>query len=118
MERKFVIEDHKSRLKYIEDGKSLDLKLARSSNYCYGSSRSVSSVEQNSKSTCGHRVTEFLCSCCLLCICCPLAVVWCCIKLPCKLGWRAARHAKHWASCRSQKKIFAVYSSFSDNDSD
>lgn len=74
------------------------------------SSSSSCSLKQRSK--CGHQVMEFTCSACVLCICCPLAIVWCCIKLPCKIGWRASRHM----CCRS-KRIFA-YSSFSDIDFD
>ena len=69
-------------------------------------------------SSCGYKAAEFLCSACLLCVCCPLAVVWCCIKLPCKLGWRAVKRAGNWACCRSDKRNFADYSSFSDIDSD
>nr|XP_023927456.1 uncharacterized protein LOC112038835 isoform X1 [Quercus suber]XP_023927457.1 uncharacterized protein LOC112038835 isoform X2 [Quercus suber] len=69
-------------------------------------------------SQCCDKTTECLCSACLLCVCCPLAVVWGCFKLPCKIGWRAAKHAKQWTCCGSGMKGFAEYSSFSDNDSD
>uniref|UniRef100_A0A5B7BLL7 Uncharacterized protein n=1 Tax=Davidia involucrata TaxID=16924 RepID=A0A5B7BLL7_DAVIN len=63
---------------------------------------------------CCNKATEFICSACMLCVSCPLTIVWCCIKLPCKIGWRMAQHAKHRACCASQKKICAAYSSFSD----
>ncbi|KAJ4713449.1 Phospholipid scramblase [Melia azedarach] len=64
------------------------------------------------------KVAEFACSACFLCVCCPLSIAWCCIKLPCKIGWRAARRATHWACYGSNQKIVAAYSSFSDIDSD
>ncbi|KAG6672932.1 hypothetical protein I3842_16G083700 [Carya illinoinensis] len=69
-------------------------------------------------SQCCDKTTECLCSACLLCVCCPLAVVWGCVKLPCKIGWHAAKRAKHWACCGSDTRDFASYSSFSDIDSD
>ena len=69
-------------------------------------------------SNCRDKVTEFICRACLLCICCPLSIVCCCIKLPCKIGWHAAKHAKNWACCVPDKKIYAAYSSFSDIESD
>ena len=69
-------------------------------------------------SQCCDKTTECLCSACLLCVCCPLAVVWGCFKLPCTIGWRAAKQAKKWTCCGSGMKGFAEYSSFSDNDSD
>lgn len=69
-------------------------------------------------SKCCDKTTECLCSACLLCVCCPLAVVWGCFKLPCKIGWRAAKHAKQWTCCASGTKGSAEYSSFSDIDSD
>ncbi|KAF3438596.1 hypothetical protein FNV43_RR21359 [Rhamnella rubrinervis] len=80
-------------------------------------SKMISCAKRNPN--CCDKVTEFLCSACLLCICCPLCIVWCCIKVPCKIGWRAAKHAKNWSCCASsEKKIYAAYSSFSDIDSD
>lgn len=66
---------------------------------------------------CKDKVIEFLCSCCLLCVCCPLAVA-CCIKLPCKMCQKALHRAWHWARYGSKNRNFAVYSSFSDLDSD
>ncbi|KAL5748855.1 hypothetical protein ACOSP7_025898 [Xanthoceras sorbifolium] len=66
-------------------------------------------------SKCYEKVIEFACSACLLCVFCPLSIVWCCIKLPCKLAYRAARHR---TCCGSEKRVFAAYSSFSDIDSD
>jgi hypothetical protein len=67
---------------------------------------------------CFDKSTECVCSACLLCVCCPLAVVWGCFKLPCKIGWRAAKKARHWACCGSEMRDFAAYSTFSDSDSD
>ena len=77
---------------------------------------SCSDLDQSTNCCC--KATEFLCSACLLCVCCPLAIVWCCINLPCKLGWRAARLASHRVCCGSDKRIVAAYSSFSDIDLD
>ncbi|MED6217548.1 hypothetical protein PIB30_018758 [Stylosanthes scabra] len=66
------------------------------------------------------KLIEFLCSCCVLCVCCPLAAVCCCcIKIPCRICHRALRRVWRWASsCGTTTKVFADYSSFSDIDSD
>lgn len=77
---------------------------------------SCSAAFKNSR-FCG-KVAEFACSACLFCVCCPLSFACCCIKLPCKIGWRATQRAVQWAACASKKRIFAAYSSFSDIDSD
>ncbi|KAK8692674.1 hypothetical protein V6N13_070281 [Hibiscus sabdariffa] len=76
------------------------------------SSFRVSSKENKSK--CRDRIIELACSACCFCIFCPLSVVWCCAKLPCKF----ARNVIKWACCRSDKKVIAEYSSFSDIDPD
>ncbi|CAK7349684.1 unnamed protein product [Dovyalis caffra] len=77
-----------------------------------------SSVRKDSK---GHdKAIEFACSTCLFCVSCPLSIVSCCIKLPCKIGCKAAGQAKKRFTCCSPrgsvKKIYASYSSFSDMD--
>ncbi|KAL6281617.1 hypothetical protein ACE6H2_018498 [Prunus campanulata] len=90
------------------------MDIARPSNSCSVSSYNTS---RGRKSKWCEKATEFLCSACLLCISCPLAVVWCCIKVPCKVGWHAAQHAGHCA-CGSGKRVYASYSSFSDIDLD
>ncbi|PSR84706.1 Phospholipid scramblase [Actinidia chinensis var. chinensis] len=93
---------------------NMEKKSSTSSSCCFCPSSSSSS----SKSKCCHKVTEFICSACMLCICCPLATAWCAIKLPCKVGLRIVQCAVHWGGCGSQKLVFAAYSSFSDIDSD
>lgn len=62
---------------------------------------------------------------CCLCVYCPLCVLWCCIKQPCTIGWRAILKARgqlsRCTSCGrsySRKVKAADYSSFSDIDSD
>ncbi|XP_010461701.2 PREDICTED: uncharacterized protein LOC104742399, partial [Camelina sativa] len=62
---------------------------------------------------------------CCLCVYCPLCVLWCCIKQPCTIGWRAILSAKRKLSgCSgcgrsfSRRVLAADYSSFSDIDSD
>uniref|UniRef100_A0A2P2MXS8 Uncharacterized protein LOC105352219 n=1 Tax=Rhizophora mucronata TaxID=61149 RepID=A0A2P2MXS8_RHIMU len=67
---------------------------------------------------CCYKAAECGCSGCLLCVFCPLCIVSCCIKLPCKIGLKAAKHAAQWVSCGSEKKVYASYSSFSDIESD
>uniref|UniRef100_A0A803P444 Uncharacterized protein n=1 Tax=Cannabis sativa TaxID=3483 RepID=A0A803P444_CANSA len=49
-----------------------------------------------------------------------VAIAWCCIKLPCKLGLAVARRASDRAccGCGSENRVAANYSSFSDRDSD
>ncbi|CAA2957021.1 eukaryotic translation initiation factor 5A-2 [Olea europaea subsp. europaea] len=69
------------------------------------------------KSNCSDKVTEFSCAC-LLCLCCPLSMVWCCVKTSCKKGRCLAVKAMHRACCRLDKRIYAEYSSFSDIDTD
>ncbi|KAL3512222.1 hypothetical protein ACH5RR_024939 [Cinchona calisaya] len=71
------------------------------------------------RSTCCYKVGECVCSACLFSFCCPICMVWGCIKIPCKIGWSLAQQAKNGASsCGSQRRIYASYSSFSDMDSD
>ncbi|CAH8380846.1 unnamed protein product [Eruca vesicaria subsp. sativa] len=62
---------------------------------------------------------------CCLCVYCPLCVLWCCIKQPCTIGWRAILKARSQLSrCTGCGKSYsrrvkaADYSSFSDIDSD
>ncbi|XP_062007709.1 uncharacterized protein LOC133724845 [Rosa rugosa] len=74
-----------------------------------------SSSSRGQKSKRCDKATEFLYSACLLCISCPLTVVWCCIELPCKVGWHAAKPARK-SVCGSGKRVCASYSSFSDID--
>ncbi|KAG4980553.1 hypothetical protein JHK82_033796 [Glycine max] len=60
----------------------------------------------------GHRTKEkliqFLCSSCLLCVCCPLACVCCFIKLPCKICHQALRCARKWACYGSKNNRTVV----------
>lgn len=72
----------------------------------------VSTQQQGPKNK--EKLIEFLCSSCLLCVCCPLAAICCCIKLPCRI----CRGVWQWACYGSKNRIFADYSSFSDIDSD
>ncbi|KAF8093929.1 hypothetical protein N665_0374s0021 [Sinapis alba] len=62
---------------------------------------------------------------CCLCVCCPLCILWCCIKLPCVIGWRAILKAgRHFSGCSGCGRSLSLrikdadYSSFSDIDSD
>ncbi|GKV43280.1 hypothetical protein SLEP1_g50593 [Rubroshorea leprosula] len=81
--------------------------------------RSSSHRMKDRNSKCADQVTEFACSACVCCVSCPIAVVWCFIMLPCKIGWRAVRTAADWAcSCGSRKRVLPEYSSFSDIDFD
>ncbi|KAK2647946.1 hypothetical protein Ddye_015435 [Dipteronia dyeriana] len=68
-------------------------------------------------SKCYEKVAELACSACLLCVSCPLSIVWCCIMLPCRLAYRAARLVTQRTCCGSEKWVFGAYSSFSDIDS-
>ncbi|KAH1238800.1 putative trehalose-phosphate phosphatase D [Glycine max] len=60
----------------------------------------------------GHRTKEkliqFLCSSCLLCVCCPLACVCCFIKLPCRICHQALRCAQKWACYGSKNNRTVV----------
>ncbi|RZC02211.1 hypothetical protein D0Y65_017383 [Glycine soja] len=65
-----------------------------------------------------EKLIEFLCSSCLLCVCCPLACACCFIKLPCRICHQALRCAWKWACYGSKNnRVRADYSSFSDIDS-
>lgn len=62
---------------------------------------------------------------CCLCVYCPLCVLWCCIKQPLTIGWRAILNARRRLSgcggcgrSYSSRVKAADYSSFSDIDSD
>ncbi|PKI60022.1 hypothetical protein CRG98_019610 [Punica granatum] len=66
---------------------------------------------------CSYRAIETLCTTCLCCVSCPLAIVCGFIKAPCKIGKCAAKKVRARACCGS-KRIYAGYSSFSDIDSD
>lgn len=92
----------------------MEAKPSTSSNSC----SCFPSSSGSSKSEYCQKATEFVCSACLLCICCPLAVVWCVIKLPCKVGLRTVQYVMHRSCCGSGKRVFAAYSSFSDIDSE
>ncbi|EXC25175.1 hypothetical protein L484_013263 [Morus notabilis] len=98
MERKFTYEE-KAKAKHLD---------------CRHNNR----MEIGQDSSCCCKTAGFLCSACLLCVSCPLAILSCLIKLPCEVGWRAAKRAGKWVCCRSEKRILAEYSSFSDIDSD
>lgn len=80
--------------------------------------RPSNSCSQGRNSKCHDKATESLCSGCLLCILCPLTVVWCCINLPFKVGWHAAQHARHWACGSEKKTVYASDSTSSDIDLD
>lgn len=69
------------------------------------------------KQNCYHNATQFACSGCL-CVCCPVIMLWCCVKFSCNMGWRLARKARQKSCCGQDKRVFALYSSFSDSDSD
>ncbi|KAK6921222.1 hypothetical protein RJ641_014900 [Dillenia turbinata] len=86
---------------------------ARSSAFSSG----LSSSSLGQKPSC-HKAAEFVCSTCVLCVVCPLSIIWCCVVLPSKIGWRAVRHAGHHVCCGSVKSVYAASSSFSDIDFD
>ncbi|KAG4991966.1 hypothetical protein AAZX31_09G163700 [Glycine max] len=82
-----------------------------------------SSLVSPQKQQQGHKtkekLIEFLCSSCLLFVCCPLACVCCFIKLPCRICHQAIRCAWQWACFGSKNnRECADYSSFSDINSD
>jgi hypothetical protein len=114
MERKFLLLRDEAKVASLDRRHGQTHKEIRAKASSPSSSFSCSSRD----SRCCEKSTECLCSACLLCVCCPLAVVWGCFKLPCKIGWRAAKNARRWAGCGSEMRDFAAYSSFSDNDSD
>lgn len=65
---------------------------------------------------CKEKLVEYFCSCCLLCVCCPLATVCCFLMLPCRVFQKTLRWACYCFG--SKNRIFADYSSFSDIDED
>ncbi|KAK2998947.1 hypothetical protein RJ639_024180 [Escallonia herrerae] len=80
-------------------------------------SSSSSSSPRGHNSKCCHKVAEFVCGACLLCVCCPLAILWRVVKAPCKIGWRIVQRAKRsdaCSCCGSEKMDLEGYSSFSD----
>ena len=69
------------------------------------------------KQKCSHKAIEFACSACL-CVCCPIIALWWCVKVPFRIGRCLVRKGKYKSCCGTNKRVFAVYSSFSDSDSD
>ncbi|KAG9450471.1 hypothetical protein H6P81_010436 [Aristolochia fimbriata] len=66
--------------------------------------------------SCCNSVAECAASTCVLCVCCPLAIVWCCIKVPCKIGRCAARRLITCSCRRPGYGVVEDYYSFSDLD--
>ncbi|KAK9106672.1 hypothetical protein Syun_022683 [Stephania yunnanensis] len=68
------------------------------------------------------KVMKYTASACTLCVCCPLAILWCFVKLPINLGWKLAKRATTLCCCccsaSRTNKILAPSSSFSDLDLD
>ncbi|KAB1212495.1 hypothetical protein CJ030_MR5G001029 [Morella rubra] len=118
MESKFLLRDEAKQVVHREAKQVVHRDSRGSGKKETSASESSSCSCSCGDSKCCHKTTECLCSACLLCVCCPLSVVWVCVRLPCKLGWRAAKHAKRWVCCGSEMRDFAAYSSFSDDDSD
>lgn len=69
------------------------------------------------KQKCSHKAIEFACSACL-CVCCPIIALWWCVKVPFRIGRCLVRKGMYKSCCGTNKRVFAVYSSFSDSDSD
>ncbi|KAJ6759816.1 hypothetical protein OIU79_024805 [Salix purpurea] len=96
----------------MQKTKEMEARSCTSTSSCFFSGRK--------DSKCHHKAVEFACSACLFCVFCPLSIVWCCIKLPCKIGCRAAGQARkrfpRCCHCGSEKKFNSSYSSFSDMD--
>ncbi|KDP35182.1 hypothetical protein JCGZ_10716 [Jatropha curcas] len=115
MEGKFLLRDEAKINSYGKGHERIKEAKPPSSNSC-----SCSSLCKEQDQNCYYKAVEFSCGACLFCASCPLCVAWCCIKLPCKIGWRAAKHAcgRYWTCCGSKKKVYESYSSFSDLDSD
>ncbi|WOK93008.1 hypothetical protein Cni_G01700 [Canna indica] len=57
-------------------------------------------------------VAECAAAACVLCACCPLMLLWRCVKTPFSVAWRAARGA--CCRCGDRRGAIAAYSSFSD----
>lgn len=79
----------------------------------------------------GPEPAECAATACVLCVCCPLALLWCFVKLPCQIVWRATRRAadsiaaascsREGACCWSpgrRRALLEVSSSFSDREFD
>ncbi|KAI5660223.1 hypothetical protein M9H77_29016 [Catharanthus roseus] len=101
------------------------------------SSSTTATGPPREKSSCCHKVTEFACSVCMLCVCCPISLICCCLTKPCMIGCRLLQNSKcvggganSFNPCNccfrgsSQRRVSsasasaAAYSSFSDTDSD
>ncbi|RWW62671.1 hypothetical protein BHE74_00030191 [Ensete ventricosum] len=71
-------------------------------------------------SPCCHVAAECAVGACGLCVCCPLMLLWCCVKLPFVAAWRTGRGTYRLCHrcCRGGRRGHVVSSSFSDNDFD
>ncbi|KAJ7975160.1 Phospholipid scramblase [Quillaja saponaria] len=114
MGSKLVLKE-KAKVKFLHGSQRYSDIEARAAGTC-SSSVSLSSYGEDPK--CSDKLIEFSCSTCLLCVCCPLATIWGCIKLPCRFCQRAMKHAAPQACGEAKNKVVATYSSFSDIDCD
>ncbi|KAF8025221.1 hypothetical protein BT93_F2152 [Corymbia citriodora subsp. variegata] len=82
-------------------------------------SASCSDLTSKEKTSgCCYNATEFMCSCCLLCIACPLTILLRTVKAPCRVTLFALKKVRQQTCCGAKKKVYAAYSTFSDTDSD
>ncbi|KAF9625803.1 hypothetical protein IFM89_027135 [Coptis chinensis] len=90
-------------------------KVSSSSSHC----SSHSSVKKTYQTECCYQATECGISVCALCICCPLTILWCCVKFPCKVAWQIGKRLMDSNCCRSDSmRVISASTSFSDTGSD
>ncbi|KAK7364101.1 hypothetical protein VNO80_12494 [Phaseolus coccineus] len=114
---KLALEDKKERVTFFHRRRQRHehVDTTRHAKPCNCSS--LASFQQQGHKT-KEKFIEFICSSCMLCICCPLACVSCFIKQPCRICFQALRCAWQWACYGSKNRVCPDYSSFSDIDSD
>nr|GEX27955.1 hypothetical protein CTI12_AA141050 [Tanacetum cinerariifolium] len=78
-------------MKALKDNTKHEEMNSKHSSSSSSSSNFPSSFGEKHK--CSHKAIEFACSACL-CVCCPIIALWCCVKIPFRVGWCLVRKAK------------------------
>ncbi|KAL4180932.1 hypothetical protein AMTRI_Chr12g268570 [Amborella trichopoda] len=83
-----------------------------------GASSSLRPGQHNEDGKCCSSFVESMVSTCVLCVCCPLSMVWCSLTLPLKMLWRVSRFLLRPPCCcvPRTRPVDSAYSSFSETE--
>ncbi|KAI0531376.1 hypothetical protein KFK09_000930 [Dendrobium nobile] len=66
--------------------------------------------------SCCHTAAECAAGACGICICCPIATLCCCVRLPFRVSHRVRKTAADASCCGGRRSLSGFSSSFSDID--